>query len=84
MDLPKLPPIPRRGKETTRIGFRSEKGQTVVRKTDLAGTDHGQSVYVLRCDEGHEYGANGTDIHLRICPYCNPRATGEDLLKRTT
>jgi hypothetical protein len=30
-----------------------------------------QYVYVLQCSIcGYEYGANGSDIHLRRCPSC--------------
>ena len=56
---------------STRPGFTNANAQTVIRPTGLAGTDHGQSIYVLRC--GHcseEYGANGSDIWLRKCPRC--------------
>lgn len=58
---------------STRPGFTNANGQTVVSvsPTGLPGTDHGQSIYVLRC--GHcaeEYGANGSDIWLRKCPRC--------------
>jgi len=45
--------------------------------TDLEGTDHNQYVYVLRCNRcGQEYGANGSDIWLRKCPYCQGGAEG--------
>ena len=58
-------------KGTTEIGFTNHRGRTVVRATTLAGTDHNQRVYVLRCDAcGIEYGANGSDIHARRCPSC--------------
>lgn len=41
----------------------------VVRRTDMPGNDHGQVVYVLRCNDcGQEYGANGSDIFFRRCP----------------
>lgn len=56
---------------SARPGFTNANGQTVIRPTGLAGTDSGQSVYVLRC--GHcseEYGANESDIWLRKCPKC--------------
>jgi hypothetical protein len=56
---------------STRPGFTNANGQTVIRPTGLAGTDYGQSIYVLWC--GHcseEYGANGSDIWLRKCPKC--------------
>jgi hypothetical protein len=78
--IPRMPRS-RANKGTTRVGYKSPRGQTVVRKTDLPGSDHNQVVYVLRCQNGHEYGANGSDIHLRVCPYCNPHAQGRDLLR---
>jgi hypothetical protein len=59
------------GKGTTEPGYRNRNGQVVIRPTHLAGTDHYQYVYVLRCGEcGHEYGANGSDIFQRKCPNC--------------
>jgi hypothetical protein len=60
-----------RWERTTAIGFRNEHGQEVVLKTAAAGNIPGQRVYVLRCCAcGHEYGANGSDIHSRRCPHC--------------
>ncbi len=62
---------------TTTIGFVNPHGQENIRATDLPGTDHLQKIYVLRCQHcGHEYGANGSDIHLRRCPECQSGATG--------
>jgi len=62
---------------TTRIGFKNDNGQVVVRKTAMRGTDHNQYVYVLRCNAcHHEYGANGSDIWLRRCPACDGGAPG--------
>lgn len=56
---------------TTAPGYRNRNGQTVLRSTGLAGTDHGQSVYVLQCGGcRHEYGSNGSDIFQRRCPVC--------------
>jgi len=56
---------------TTAPGYHNRSGQTVLRSTGLAGTDHGQSVYVLQCGGcRHEYGANGSDIFQRRCPAC--------------
>lgn len=59
-----------KGASTTQIGYMNRHGLTVVRDTGLPGTDHNQTIYVLRCprDGGHEFGANGTDIHERRCP----------------
>jgi len=67
------------GKGTTEIGYRNRNDQVVVLPTDLPGTDHNQKVYVLRCERcSHEYGANGSDIHLRRCPNCQAGRPGLD------
>jgi len=64
---------------TTRIGFTNRNQQTVVRRTNLAGTDHMQYIYVLSCGRcGNQYGANGSDIHLRMCPNCQGGRPGLD------
>jgi hypothetical protein len=56
---------------TTRPGYRNRNGQVVIGPTDLPGTDHNQLVYRLFCGRcGLNYGANGSDIHARKCPYC--------------
>jgi precorrin-8X/cobalt-precorrin-8 methylmutase len=56
---------------STEPGYENRNGQITMRYTALAGTDRGQYVYVLRCGScGHEYGANGSDIHIRRCPAC--------------
>ena len=53
----------------------------VIRKTNRPGTDHGQTVYELRCgDCRRSHGANGSDIFQRRCPHCDRKSTGEDLL----
>lgn len=64
-------------KGTTVPGYVNKNRQFVVRKTDLDGNDHLQKVYVLQClDCGHEYGANGSDIHIRKCPAHDGGAAG--------
>ena len=64
--------------ESTRPGYINRNRQTVVRPTGLAGTDHCQSVYVLRCGIcSREYGANGSDIWLRLCPFCREKTCDE-------
>ncbi len=69
-------------KGTTAIGYTNRNGQTVVRKTFKLSNDLFQVVYVLKCGQcKREYGANGSDIFQRRCPYCDPRARGLDLLK---
>ncbi len=56
---------------TTTLGYTNRNRQRVIRATDLAGTDHLQKIYVLRCEDcGTEYGANGSDIFQRLCPNC--------------
>lgn len=68
-------------KGTTEIGYTNRNQQTVIGKTNMPGTDHGQTVYELRCgDCGRTHGANGSDIFQRRCPHCDPKSTGEDLL----
>lgn len=62
---------------TTCTGYVNRNGQVVVRNTRAAGTDKNQFVYQLACSHcGHVYGANGSDIHLRLCPGCQGGATG--------
>lgn len=69
--------MPDRNAPTTKPGYENRNRQTVVRPTGLAGTDYGQSVYVLRCRAcAHEYGANGSDIFQRRCPRCQGGAPG--------
>lgn len=59
-------------KGTTELGYVNRNAQEVIRKTDEPGTDHMQKIYVLRCHPcGSEYGANGSDIHIRRCPACD-------------
>jgi hypothetical protein len=89
----RMPPLPRPGRQpvefsqrwstmapsgkTTEPGYTNRNGQTVLRATGLMGTDHGQYVYVLKCERcSHQYGANGSDIWLRRCPKCQGGATG--------
>lgn len=65
---------------STRTGFISDNAQEVVGPTGLAGTDHGQKIYVLRCQHcAHEYGANGSDIAIRRCPSCQGGRPGFDV-----
>ncbi len=66
-----------RGAPTTVPGFTNPNRQVVIGATGLPGTDHMQKIYVLSCrDCSHEYGANGSDIHLRKCPACQKGAPG--------
>ena len=84
-DLPTFFGPDRRGhlltKGTTEIGYTNRNNQTVIRKTNRPGTDHGQTVYEFRCgDCGRSHGANGSDLFQRRCPHCNRKSTGEDSL----
>jgi 5-methylcytosine-specific restriction protein A len=62
---------------TTARGTVNRNDQLVLGPTGQRGTDHGQSVYALRCTRcDHEYGANGSDVWLRRCPACGGGAPG--------
>lgn len=62
---------------TVQLGYVNRNDQTVIRATGLPGTDHGQSIYVLRCGNcGHEYGSNGSDNFQRKCPACQRGTPG--------
>ncbi len=63
--------------ETTQIGFINRNQQKNLGHRGIAGNDHMQLAYGLACQHcGHEYGANGTDIHLRKCPNCQGGTPG--------
>ena len=67
---------------TTSAGFVNRNRQEVLRNTGLPGTDHGQSVYAIRCGECRvEYGVNGSSIHQAKCPSCQGGAAGLSLAK---
>jgi hypothetical protein len=62
---------------STASGYVNRNDQVVVRRTDLAGNDHLQYAYELRCNRcGQSYGANGSDIFQRRCPSCQDGAPG--------
>lgn len=68
---------PMKPSPTTRTGYVNRNGQIVIRNTGAPGTDNNQYVYQLACSHcGHAYGANGSDIHLRLCPKCQSGAAG--------
>jgi hypothetical protein len=63
--------------KTTEPGYMNKNKQGVLRATRQPGNDHNQFVYVLRCGLcAREYGANGSDIWQRRCPYCQGGANG--------
>lgn len=56
---------------STECGFENKNKQINLGKLDEKGTDHGQWFYQMQCQDcGHNYKANGSDIHLRKCPVC--------------
>jgi predicted nuclease with RNAse H fold len=65
---------------TVQIGYVNRNHQQVFAATGLPGTDHGQSVYALRCSAcAYEYGSNGSDNFQRKCPRCQGGAPGPAL-----
>ena len=69
-------------KGTTHRGFLNPNRQTNLGRTNPArlGSDHYQYVYVMQCrDCNQNYGANGSDIHDRKCPFCQGGKLGEPL-----
>ena len=65
---------------TTASGYMNKNGQVTIRDTGVPGTDHFQRVYQVACSHcGHVYGANGSDIHERLCPECQDGEQGLEL-----
>lgn len=63
--------------DSVRIGYVSANGQRCCGHRGVLGTDHGQYAYKLECTRcGYVYGANGSDVHLRLCPECQGGAPG--------
>lgn len=67
--------------QTTDPGYKNKHGQIVISRTGFPSESFpGQTIYHLRCAEcGHNYGANGSDIHKRRCPRHQDGAKGEAL-----
>jgi predicted nuclease with RNAse H fold len=77
---PRISQSARPAGRTVQIGYVNRNNQEVIAATGLPGTDHGQSVYVLRCGAcAHEYGSNGSDNFQRKCPRCQGGAPGPAL-----
>jgi putative restriction endonuclease len=58
-------------------GESNPKGQQLLRKTDVRGTDHNARVWILTCQQcSNVYGANSTDAWERKCPKCQDGKTG--------
>ena len=74
-------------KGTTRAGYTNRNGQINTGRTEpsRAGTDHGQYIYIIKCTKcGERYGANGSDIFERKCPFCQRGRPGLALLAEET
>ncbi len=62
---------------TTQTGYINLNRQQVLGTYGLPGNDHLQVAYGVRClGCCAEYGANGSDCHLRRCPACQGGAAG--------
>lgn len=56
---------------TTDVGYVNKNNQKNMGKTHIPGNDHLQWFYQMECgDCGRIYNANGSDIWLRKCPFC--------------
>ena len=56
---------------STDYGFINRNRQKNMGRTNMQGTDYMQRLYKMQCQDcGHEYYANGSDIHLKKCPKC--------------
>ena len=63
--------------DSVKIGYENPNGQRCCGHRGVLGTDHGQYAYKVECTMcGYVYGANGTDLHLRLCPQCQSGAPG--------
>ncbi len=61
----------------TTPGYSDRNDQIVAGPTGRPGTDHNQQIYHMHCGScGLNYGANGSDIHMRKCPRCGGGAPG--------
>lgn len=65
------------------VGDTTPQKQLVVRRTKERSPNHRAArIWVLRCiveECGHEYGANGCDVHIRLCPRCQGGEQGFDI-----
>jgi len=63
--------------ETVEIGYLNPNDQQCCGHCGVRGTDNQQYAYKIECTIcGYVYGANGTDIHERLCPECQGGAPG--------
>lgn len=56
---------------STDVGYVNKNHQRNMGLTDKVATRPYANVYQMRCERcGHEYFANGSDVHLKKCPQC--------------
>lgn len=64
--------------KTTEPGRINRHDQKVICNTGFCGTDHLQYIYEMECQHCHKhYGANGSDVHERGCPFCKDPRWGQ-------
>ena len=64
---------------TVQIGFTNGNDQKCRGHRGLPGNLTGALAYKIECLLcGHVYGANGPDVHERLCPNCQDGADGID------
>lgn len=62
---------------SVRIGRVNVHGQRCCGHRGVGGTDNFQYAYKVECTLcGYVYGANGSDMHERLCPICQGGAAG--------
>jgi hypothetical protein len=62
---------------SVQIGYVNPNRQRCCGHRGVSGTDHEQYAYKVECTEcGYVYGANGSDMHARLCPECQGGAPG--------
>ena len=65
---------------SVQIGNINPNWQICLGTRGKPGTDKNNKSYAMFCLEcGHIYGANGSDVHERLCKKCNPDSKGSDL-----
>jgi len=62
---------------SVQIGKVNDNGQRCCGHRGVLGSDFNQYAYKVECTHcGHVYGANGSDMHERLCPACQGGAMG--------
>lgn len=68
-------------RSTNKIGYTNPNRQACLGTREQEGTDHNAIAFAMFClDCGKVYGANGTDVSLRLCPNKDcQNGNGEDI-----